>query len=275
MDSIILLIKVLSNTQEFQQSPDAQKCAQTLQNIYSQRPERISPEMGQAVRTLWALPLFQNRFENRSDLQLIDAASYFFNEIDRLSKPDYLPSDQDIVNSRSRTSGLYEMMFKLAGAPLRIVDVGGQRSERRKWIHCFEEVTVIFFIVAISEYDQRLREDDTTNRLKESMSLFDEISNCEWFFNTPIILFLNKSDLFEKKMTKVPLKTFFQDWDGGDNVEKATKFIETKFKSINKNQQRQLFVHVTCATNTENVAFVFRAFQNIFLSKRLNALGFD
>lgn len=44
----------------------------------------------------------------------------------------------------------------------RIYDVGGQRSERKKWIHCFEEVHAIIFIVAISEFDQVLLEDDTT-----------------------------------------------------------------------------------------------------------------
>ena len=41
----------------------------------------------------------------------------------------------------------------------RMVDVGGQRSERRKWIHCFENVTSIMFLVALSEYDQVLFEE--------------------------------------------------------------------------------------------------------------------
>ena len=41
----------------------------------------------------------------------------------------------------------------------RVVDVGGQRSERKKWIHCFEDVTAILFFVALSEYDMTLRED--------------------------------------------------------------------------------------------------------------------
>lgn len=48
-----------------------------------------------------------------------------------------------------------------------MVDVGGQRSERRKWIHCFENVTSIIFLVALSEYDQILFESDnevTTNK---------------------------------------------------------------------------------------------------------------
>jgi len=44
----------------------------------------------------------------------------------------------------------------------RMFDVGGQRSERKKWIHCFEGVTAIIFIVAMSEYDLMLAEDQDT-----------------------------------------------------------------------------------------------------------------
>lgn len=44
-------------------------------------------------------------------------------------------------------------------------DVGGQRSERKKWIHCFENVTSIIFCVALSEYDQVLLEESSQVRL--------------------------------------------------------------------------------------------------------------
>jgi hypothetical protein len=47
-----------------------------------------------------------------------------------------------------------------------MVDVGGQRSERRKWIHCFESVTTVIFLVALSEYDQVLFENTKEVRAK-------------------------------------------------------------------------------------------------------------
>ncbi len=56
--------------------------------------------------------------------------------------------------------------------------MGGQRNERRKWIHCFDDVTAVIFVAAISEYDQVLYEDPTQNRLMEALNLFDEICNC-------------------------------------------------------------------------------------------------
>jgi hypothetical protein len=95
-----------------------------------------------------------------------------------------------------------------------MIDVGGQRSERRKWIHCFEDVTAIFFCASLSEYDQSLREDNQTNRMHESLKVFKDISNNKWFFKTPIILFLNKKDIFEKKIKEVDLKVCFSEYQG-------------------------------------------------------------
>ena len=89
-------------------------------------------------------------------------------------------------------------------------DAGGQRSERKKWIHCFDEVQAIIFCVgkerfdpvsrgydiwcllAMSEYDLMLEEDTNVNRMHESMKLFSSICNNKWFESASIILFLNK-----------------------------------------------------------------------------------
>ena len=57
----------------------------------------------------------------------------------------------------------------------RLFDVGGQRSERKKWIHCFEDVTAIIFCVAMSEYDQVLHEDETTVRIFVLLGTFQGV----------------------------------------------------------------------------------------------------
>lgn len=56
----------------------------------------------------------------------------------------------------------FNCFFFFLDSSARLFDVGGQRSERKKWIHCFEDVTAIIFCVAMSEYDQVLHEDETT-----------------------------------------------------------------------------------------------------------------
>jgi len=93
-------------------------------------------------------------------------------------------------------------------------DVGGQRSERKKWIHCFENVTAIIFLVAISAYDQVLVEDETVNRMQEALTLFDSICNSKWFVKTSVILFLNKIDIFKEKLETSALSKYFPEFDG-------------------------------------------------------------
>ena len=67
---------------------------------------------------------------------------------------DYLPSQQDILLARKPTKGIHEYDFEIKNVPFKIVDVGGQRSERRRWFECFDSVTSILFLVSSSEYDQ-------------------------------------------------------------------------------------------------------------------------
>ena len=113
-------------------------------------------------------------------------------------------------------------------------DVGGQRSERKKWIHCFENVTSIIFCVALSEYDQVLLEESSQNRMMESLVLFDSVVNSRWFMRTSIILFLNKVDLFRAKLKKSPLQNYFPDYSGGDDVNRAAKYLLWRFNQVNR-----------------------------------------
>ena len=94
----------------------------------------------------------------------LDLFSYL-NRITDVLIPNYIPSDQDIMWSRLKTTGISETSFVVKNLVYRVMDVGGQRSERKKWIHCFENVTDIIFVVAVSEYDQLLQEDHATVHL--------------------------------------------------------------------------------------------------------------
>lgn len=132
-------------------------------------------------------------------------------------------------------------------------DVGGQRSERKKWIHCFENVTSIIFCVALSEYDQVLLEESNQvraiglilggtysnhknkqNRMMESLVLFDSVVNSRWFMRTSIILFLNKVDLFRQKLGRSPLSNYFPDYSGGNDINRASKYLLWRFNQVNR-----------------------------------------
>nr|CRZ24313.1 Bm2962 [Brugia malayi] len=88
----------------------------------------------------------------------------FFDSIDRITALDYKPNEQDILLTRTKTTGIVEVHFTIKNIPFRVFDVGGQRSERKKWIHCFEDVSAVIYVAAISEYAEVLFEDNTTVR---------------------------------------------------------------------------------------------------------------
>eukprot|EP00698_Gefionella_okellyi_P014470 TRINITY_DN4013_c1_g5_i1.p1 TRINITY_DN4013_c1_g5~~TRINITY_DN4013_c1_g5_i1.p1 ORF type:complete len:157 (+),score=32.19 TRINITY_DN4013_c1_g5_i1:649-1119(+) len=155
-----------------------------------------------------------------------------------------------------------------------MTDVGGQRNERRKWIYCFQDVTAIIFCVSLSEYDQQLVEDPTTNRMTESLVLFEEMANLSWFHNTPIILFLNKTDIFKEKLKKAPLEHYFPDYAGGEDYTQAADFIRQQFMKLIRNPSKELYCHFTCATDTRNIRHVFEDVRDIITQQKLRAAGY-
>lgn len=118
-------------------------------------------DVADAVRSLWRDPGVKEAVRRSREFQLNDSAVYYFTAMDRMSAAGYMPTDQDILRSRVKTTGITETTFKVGELTYRLFDVGGQRSERKKWIHCFENVTALVFLVSLSEYDQMLYEDES------------------------------------------------------------------------------------------------------------------
>jgi len=183
------------------------------------------------ILVLWTDPGVQECYTRSNEYQLTDSASYYFENIERLTSADYVPTDQDILRSRVRTSQVVEVKFQYSDLNFRMFDVGGQRNERKKWLHCFQDVTAVLFVVAISEYDLKLLEDSRQNRMIESLWLFNNIYESKWFDRTNMILFLNKTDLFKHKLCTLgaPLTACFPNYTGGANYDLGSKYVRDQF----------------------------------------------
>lgn len=153
----------------------------------------------------------------------------------------------------------------------RIFDVGGQRSERKKWIHCFENVTAVLFIVALSGYDSCLVEDKASNQMVEATMLFDSICNSKWFVKTSMILFLNKVDLFEQKLPHSPIEAHFPDYKPEDpmDAEAGKAFFRTKFCRLNRSQTKEVYPSITNATDPSLLKIVMASVTDIILTRSL------
>ncbi|KAL0965790.1 hypothetical protein UPYG_G00285750 [Umbra pygmaea] len=224
-----------------------------------------------ALRRVWSDQGMQNCYERRREYQLSDSTKYYLTDLDRIAAPSYLPSLQDILRVRVPTTGIIEYPFDLKSVIFRMVDVGGQRSERRKWIHCFERVTSIIFLVALNEYDQVLFENNQENRLEESKALFTTIISYPWFEDSSIILFLNKTDLLEEKIVRSNLVDYFPSFTGPkQDVDSAKKFILNMYKEQHKGRSKSLYNHFTCATDTENIKIVFKSVRDTIFQENLD-----
>jgi len=157
-----------------------------------------------------------------------------------------------------------------------MVDVGGQRAERKKWLHCFDGVNCVIYLAALDEYNMTLQEDNVTNRLEESLKLFGEVTNSQWFDGKSFILFLNKSDIFKKKILEFPLYEHFDDVlkDEIPDEETSLKYMSKKYESVFDGHVGKLYVFDTNALDTENCKRVFDSVRDNVISSSLRYAGF-
>uniref|UniRef100_A0AC34FPF4 Uncharacterized protein n=1 Tax=Panagrolaimus sp. ES5 TaxID=591445 RepID=A0AC34FPF4_9BILA len=220
-----------------------------------EQSEPFTPELAVALKRLWSDPaISQKLYERRLEFHMHESTKYFLDNLDRISNASYKPTEQDILLTRIKTTGIVEVAFEIKGVQFRVFDVGGQRSERKKWIHCFEDV-------------------NSVNRIVESMRLFESICNSRWFINTAIILFLNKKDLFAEKIKVIGIQTAFPEYNGPQNYDASIDYIKKKFEQLNANPRKTIFVHQTCATDTNQVQMILDSVISMIIQSNLHKSG--
>ncbi|EIW86083.1 guanine nucleotide-binding protein alpha-2 subunit [Coniophora puteana RWD-64-598 SS2] len=250
---------------ELEVEDDNQKHLELIRSAPDLRDNQVfPPDFFEPLKSPWADKNVQTAYERGNEAALPENLSYFFPDLDRLFEPSYQPTEQDIVQCRARTIGITETTFQLKDHEMLMVDVGGQKSERRKWIHCFQDVTSILFLVSLSGYDQCLVEDKDANQMQDAMTIWDSICHSQWFKQTSIILFLNKNDLFEKKIAHSDIKNFFPDFEGESGDPKAGRdYFRKRFTKLaqkaGRGKEREIYIHTTTATDTEMLRVVMAA----------------
>jgi len=193
----------------------------------------------------------------------------------RLAGKNFCPLPADIAHVKLRTTGVYHISITLDSIPVMIVDVGGQRCERRKWMHCFDDVTAVLFFCPIGDYNMALEEDRTSNRLEESLKLFQNlVVDSGHFVKALIVLFLNKSDLFQQRINQSNIRKYLpgipssctKDWT------KAARYIRALFeKKLPPNMKMRS--HVTCAVNPNDCRTVITDIKRKILTSHLSRIG--
>ncbi|KAH7720391.1 Guanine nucleotide-binding protein alpha-3 subunit [Aphelenchoides avenae] len=235
--------------------------------------DELSAKLYENLKRLWALPLIQEAYQHRSSFQLLDCTKEFLDDLDRLYDDDYCPSEEDVLSSRVITYGVNELCYTYNNRELRFIDVGGQKSERRKWVNVFAGVNATIFFAAISEFDQYMAEDGETNRLVDAIKLFNEVGNNPLFLKANLILFLNKKDLFAEKIKRVAIKTYFPSFKYKQDYKNASQYMIRKFEKQMKNPDRNIYTHLTCAKDTDQMKFLTDSITDMIIASLVKQFG--
>jgi len=274
-----------SDAGDAKQRTPIEKCDEKLAEYITRLDDAapISEECADYFKRAWNDKGMQQVWAERSKLQLQDSLKYFMENIDRIAKKGYIPSKDDVMHVRIRTTGIVDENLIMESRQFQIMDVGGQRSERRKWIHCFDGVTGLIFVASLTAYNQMLYEDENVNRLEESLSVFGRLLNDTTTFDQScIVLFLNKSDLFSEMCKRTPISKSRPDYEGDNSEDDQYEYIKNLYisrlrkKPLSKNKEptsRNVFTHKTCATNTDQIKVIFDAVNQYVIKRALIIAG--
>ncbi|KAJ9592990.1 hypothetical protein L9F63_015360 [Diploptera punctata] len=285
-------------------SEESRVSAAYIRKIGPQEPSNYTQEYYSHVATLW----------KDKGIQLCYYRSNEFHFLDRVAevrKPTYVPSDQDILFSRKRTTGIQKIEFDMkipkgyGGGTVQfwMFDVGGQRGERRKWLPIFKLIVTTKFVISMSDFDQTLREENGVNRLRESLILFQDVWNTRFLEEAGVIVFLNKQDVLKEKVKsgKSIAKYFprYSEYEiSGNGMENNNdEYVRTRcfirdmflelasYKGERKSSlmpgvdyvlpqhRRECYFHFTIATDTNNIKTVFEDVHTMILISILGEFG--
>ena len=297
-----------------------EKHLDVIHKINLDETDDFTDEAYDSAKILWEDEGVQESYRRSHEYHLIDCAKYFLDEIDIVRDPDFIPTDQDVLHARRTTTEIQKIEFTVRIASrygggtqsFWMFDVGGQRGERRKWIQVFDGISAVLFLVASSGFNTKIREDNYTNRLTESLRLFEEVWASKYLSNSGFILFLNKQDILKQKIESgARMEDYFPDFenyypqnlskedDPNDPYTRARYFIRDKFLAITKKifdrskrrqsstrgiefedsffnesmRGRDCFCHFTTATDTNNIKRVFDDVHTMIIMNNLKMIS--
>lgn len=235
------------------------------------------PKMARKIKKLWDDNALKQTWAAAPGYQLqMTNMEYLMGRLEVITHPSYVPTNEDMLHARQRTTGSQKTTFTKDKITWELVDVGGQRPERAKWEFVMKEgAHAVIFFAALDEFNMISSEEkEKKTKMEISMDVFSEVLNSPVTKGTCTLLFLNKVDLFEKKIQNPASFKEFQkslEYSGPPKVEDCFNFVKDKFTSLIKDENADLHCHITCALDTEAMTTVFQAVKENIFMKRIEA----
>lgn len=249
------------------------KAREYLSWVLAQTDDSVE-KWGRVTIHLWKDPHLKDLAAHRL-LKLIPLDpnyEYFLDAAPRVFSEGYQPTNEDLLGVRMKTTGVHECLFNLPkeGIELEFVDVGGQRSERRKWMNQFDSVHLVLYFSALDNYALQLSE-CTENRADDDLRLFTSLlvlvpKKIPW------IVFFTKVDLFPKTLEQVSFHDKYPEVPKEKATDKqyCTEYIQSQFRSKWKEKNPINFFTV-CGLDRFQIADVWNTIKKDLLGKLLRA----
>ncbi|KAL5476800.1 hypothetical protein ACEPAI_2986 [Sanghuangporus weigelae] len=243
-------------------------------------PTRVLAACGADLRALWSDARIRALL-SRNKLRLEEMPGFFLDSLDRITKIDYVPTDDDILKARLKTLGVTEYRFTMkAGNAVshdwRVHSFPILSGQRAAWVPFFDDMNAIIFLAPISCFDQVLMEDNSVNRLEDSVLLWKSVVSNQLLAKTNLVLFLNKCDVLRAKLRAgIRLGKYVISYgDRPNDFEHASEYLRRKFYNIHHEhspEPRQFYSHFTSVTDTKTTSKILENVADMVLRTNLKA----
>jgi len=234
-------------------------------------------ELTECIQYLWSLDAIQNIWELvfSSNAEM----KHYLDKIESIMDIDtYLPTYYDIMSMPYKNISEISLNFH-DKHQMNIVTMSGTKYSK-KWLHSFDHITGIIFVVNLNDFDQyQMVDNQRVNALKHSRNLFKKIVNDEVFKHTPIMLIFDQYDLFKRKIENgASISSVFDGYKADtQNVEASVNYITSSFmkRVENKQKRRGIYIHCTSyyGNNFNQIKQIFKDVQHIKLTRNLDIGG--
>jgi len=205
--------------------------------------------------------------------------TYFMSRIDSITLPDYVPSTDDIVRARQRSTGCTDTSIILDKVKFTLMDMGGQRTERTKWPRVISStMSAVFFFCAVDEYNIPSVEDKSKSKFEISLQTWKHllVDQVELKTKSLFVLF-NKMDLLEEKLNEdfSSFTSQFPKFKGKETKADVIEFVQKKFISrVPKDYDLSYLKFFNCcALDTELIGKIFGEARVLLLQQKIQSTG--
>lgn len=214
------------------------------------------------IQSLWENAGFLEAYRQRSAYHLNEGYAYFVHHVKRIMDSGYLPSDQDLIHASVRTIGTQETRFRYKDITYAVIDTGGARSERKKWIHVMKHPDTVIFTVDVTCYAKTLVEDGVSNQLQEGLKAWESFLESPELSSSNLILIFTKVDLLGEWFRIATPKWFIQSHEQERHAPEEEDYVVPEEEFMQQLERRFMEV-IESATHRRRVRVLRSSLLNV------------